>query len=426
MRAVWILVALGWVACDAEPGIKLTPKSRTAVGGLTEFPIVDVDLAPRADVSTLAANLGQLTRVMLQQQISTRGNFGFSPFATHAALAMVYAGADEARAQELAAAMHWQLPQARLGAAHRTLTQTLTRQLKRAPEVVVHAGNRIWLDEQATLLPDYTTTMRHNFGARVESVPLRDDPRGATGVINGWVGDATAGHIPAILPPEPLGSLDPLVLTVALHFKAAWAGRFRRLPEPQEFHTIDHGTQLTAMMRRLAYFDYADRPTYEAIRIPYVGGHFSMWVVQPKGTLDAFLGAQTETSWQALLANFAPQEVQLTLPRFHLEAEHDVRDALTRLGVSDLFSGDRAYLDGMVVDRPLFIRDVRARTRVDVDEGGTKAAVAVAVSTGDMAAAPRLPSEPVHMDVNRPFLFVIADHDTQTPLFAGSVVDLAR
>ncbi|GMV12542.1 MAG: hypothetical protein HS104_41875 [Polyangiaceae bacterium] len=55
---------------------------------------------------------------------------------------------------------------------------------------------------------------------------------------------------------------------------------------------------------------------------------------------------------------------------------------------------------------------------VKVNEAGTEAAAATAVSTG-ITSAP----EPKSFDATRPFLFVIRDLGTGAALFVGRVVD---
>jgi serine protease inhibitor len=56
---------------------------------------------------------------------------------------------------------------------------------------------------------------------------------------------------------------------------------------------------------------------------------------------------------------------------------------------------------------------------IAVDEAGTEAAAATAVSMAVSAA--RRPE--VHVTVDRPFLFVLHDAATGTPLFIGRVSD---
>jgi serpin B len=67
------------------------------------------------------------------------------------------------------------------------------------------------------------------------------------------------------------------------------------------------------------------------------------------------------------------------------------------------------------MSRELFVRDVFHSTHIAVDEEGTEAAAATGVESAAVSAPPSI-------TMNRPFLFVIRDRRSDTPLFVGRVV----
>jgi len=69
----------------------------------------------------------------------------------------------------------------------------------------------------------------------------------------------------------------------------------------------------------------------------------------------------------------------------------------------------------------LKVSDVIHRAKVKVDEQGTEAAAATAVVA---MAGPSFMPPSVRFHVDRPFLFVICDLRSRTPLFIGQVRDL--
>lgn len=73
----------------------------------------------------------------------------------------------------------------------------------------------------------------------------------------------------------------------------------------------------------------------------------------------------------------------------------------------------------MTTQETLYISAVLHEAFIAVDETGTEAAAATAVAARGISARP----EPISVDVNRPFLFVIHDRATGTPLFIGRVTD---
>jgi serpin B len=71
--------------------------------------------------------------------------------------------------------------------------------------------------------------------------------------------------------------------------------------------------------------------------------------------------------------------------------------------------------------RQFFISDVLHKTRLEVDEKGTVAAAATAVTMG--AAAMLRPRPLKTLVFDRPFAVVIADSQTGAILFAGAIED---
>jgi serine protease inhibitor len=73
----------------------------------------------------------------------------------------------------------------------------------------------------------------------------------------------------------------------------------------------------------------------------------------------------------------------------------------------------------MTGDEQLYISEVMHQAFIAVDEAGSEAAAATAVAVSASSAGPL----PVSMVVDRPFLFVIHDLPTATPLFIGRIAD---
>ena len=109
----------------------------------------------------------------------------------------------------------------------------------------------------------------------------------------------------------------------------------------------------------------------------------------------------------------------VSIPRFTLEYEIELTDALTALGMGIAFSESDADFSRMHRGGGVFISEVKHKTFVDVNEEGTEAAAATSVGI-----APT--SMPVSFIVNRPFVFLIRERLSGTILFMGKVVDPSR
>ena len=109
-------------------------------------------------------------------------------------------------------------------------------------------------------------------------------------------------------------------------------------------------------------------------------------------------------------------EVQWSVPKFDVNSDLNLMDALKTMGITDLPDQDKADLSALT-DVPAFLSDAKQLARVKVDEEGVEAA---AVTILDIATC-CLPMDPevCVMDLDRPFLFVIRTQDV--PLFIGVV-----
>jgi serpin B len=102
-----------------------------------------------------------------------------------------------------------------------------------------------------------------------------------------------------------------------------------------------------------------------------------------------------------------------------VEAEFSLKPVLCALGAELAFS-DEADFSG-IGEGPLQISEVVHKAFVEVNEEGTEAAAATAVSMGLCAVRPA--TEPVVFKADHPFLFFIKDRDTNAVLFSGRVLD---
>lgn len=106
-------------------------------------------------------------------------------------------------------------------------------------------------------------------------------------------------------------------------------------------------------------------------------------------------------------------EVDLTLPRFRLDSDLELRTALERMGIKDLFNPAKAKLT-KISQYPTYVSRVFHKAVIEVNEEGT---VAAAATGGSIA----FKQKPTQFAVNRPFAFLIVERERSIVLFAGQV-----
>ena len=154
------------------------------------------------------------------------------------------------------------------------------------------------------------------------------------------------------------------------------------------------------------------------VEIPYSNDDAAMYVLLPDdidGLPRLEDGLTVTVLDDAIDAMRAVTNARLTLPKFKMEEQYDLRATLGDMGIGDLFTAD-ADLSGMSETGGLFVSDVVHKAYIDVTEQGTEAAAATAVIVS------RSNLRPLSVVADRPFLFLIREGRTRSVVFIGRYV----
>ncbi len=429
MRNRWwdvlaVSVVLSLVGCSSSggqaPGVSAS-LAQSSKARQTAPNVAAADLTAAAQGNnTFAFELYRLVR-----QGKPAGNLFYSPYSISLALAMTYAGARGQTEQQMAQALHF-VPQSRLHPALNGLDQELGKRGKGAKGkdgqgFRLNIANALWGQTGYRFLPAFLDLLAENYGAGLRLLDFSANPEAARVTINQWVSDRTEGRIKDLIPRGALDAMTRLVLTNAIYFNAAWSTPFEKSQtQDGAFNLLDGGKATVPMMKKTDSFGYAEGPNVQAVELPYDGRELAMVILLPKsGQFEAFDAALDAGQVNGLLTKLSSRQVALTMPRFKIESQLELAQALAALGMPDAFSGS-ADFSGMDGGRNLIISDVIHKAFVAVDEAGTEAAAATAVV---MRLTSIMPEEPVEVTVDRPFVFLIRDLPTGAILFVGRVVN---
>jgi serpin B len=187
------------------------------------------------------------------------------------------------------------------------------------------------------------------------------------------------------------------------------------------FTLLDGSQVQVPTMSRRGQTSFAEGEGYQAVALPYKGGRAAMLILVPdEGQFETFEGALDAQQVDDILGQMQTQDVMLFLPKFEFSSEYALGDTLSEIGMPDAFDPESADFSAMVdssqTDENLFISQVVHKAFVAVDEIGTEAAAATGVVVG-------VTSMPREVRVDRPFIFVIYDQETDSVLFVGRVLD---
>lgn len=359
----------------------------------------------------------------LYEQILKRSkgeNTFVSPASVMLALAMTYNGADGTTRQAIAKTL--ELEGMSLEEVNLAFADLKSALAPTDPKIQLKIANSLWARNAFTLKPSFVERNKKHYGAEIASLNF-EDPRAAD-TINLWVSRNTEGKIDKIL--NQISSDAVLFLINAIYFKGQWQIEFKKQDTKPDIFKLAGGTQKEVpMMSQSGNFLYRKGKDFQAVALPYGKGSVSMYIFLPneQTSLDQFQQSLTPENWDPLIESFRSTPGDLKLPRFKVEWESSLNEALNALGMGEAFDSRRANFS-QIADVPagnLYISEVKHKSWCEVNEEGTVAAAATSV--GMFVTSVQEPQERFSMKVDRPFFFAIRDNQTRVVLFMGSVTN---
>jgi serpin B len=368
------------------------------------LPVLAVAAEPGPGLNRFGSNLYE------QLAKSGQKNLILSPYSISGALSMAIAGAKGETESEMTRVLG---PHADLVAIAERL-----RKAGNQGENVFLDANRVWLEREFTVLPDFRRTLEGAYGAPFQSVDFRKDVEAARREINSWTEEQTKGRIRDLFGPGVLTPDTRLVLTTAIYFYGKWDQPFDPAKtRPDSFTTAGGASVQTDFMNQTANFGYAETAAGQFLEMRYAGTGIAFDILLPKAGKP--LETPTPERLTAWLGSLQNRRVKATVPKFRVESEFSLAPALKTLGMKTAFttSADFSGIDGR---RDLFLSAVVHKAFVDVAEAGTEAAAATGLSFA--LASARIDPDPVFR-ADHPFVFLIRDTRSGLILFSGRLMN---
>lgn len=347
-------------------------------------------------------------------QENSNNNVFISPTSIAIALAMTYNGASGETQAAMANALELQgMSLSEVNQANEALKTTLENA---DSDIQLSIANSLWARQGVSFKPDFRQRNQEFYEAQITDLDFANPE--AKRVINNWVKENTNGKIPQII--SEIQPNDILFLINAIYFKGNWMEQFdKEQTVERPFYLVDGTQKEHPMMSQSGEYQYYEDDTVQAISLPYGKGRLSFYVFLPREniSLDTFEQQLTPEKWQQWMNRFGKRDGSIVLPRFKLEYEIQLNEALKALGMDVAFD-DRADFSNMT-EEDVLINQVKHKTFVEVNEEGTEAAAATSI--GMVLTSAAIPQTPFEMVVDRPFFCAIRDNQTGTILFMGSI-----
>lgn len=403
--ALLILAALTLSACGnisaSSISDGITPRDVVQISSPEEFGAVLADFGVR----------------LFKESFEADKNTLISPLSVLSALAMTANGADNKTLAEMESV---------LGADASTLNAYVKSYVDALPtgeKYKLSLANSIWFtdDERFTVSEDFLQTNADYYRADIYKAPFNSK---TCNDINSWVKEKTDGMIRKVLNEIPDDAV--MYLVNALAFDAEWQEIYEKYQVRDAVFTTEDGTKRTVDMMYSSESRYLEDENATGFIKHYSGGKYAFAALLPNEgvSLEEYVTSLDGEKLYKMLSEPQNATVEAGLPKFEFEYSTEMADVLTKMGMQEAFDpllADFARL-GTSTHGNISISRVLHKTYISVGERGTKAGAVTVIKMSDAAAA--ITIEPKYVTLDRPFVFMLIDTETNLPFFIGTVTDI--
>jgi serine protease inhibitor len=293
------------------------------------------------------------------------------------------------------------------------------------PTIELDIANSLWLRNDLTFSEMFLRDNTMYYNAEVRNVDFNSPAAAAE--INKWVSEKTKGKITEVTPPPPGSNFT---LADAIYFKGAWLYPFDKSRTTEaDFNLIDGSTKEVPMMSQVCTNGYYENDQFEMVVLKYgkmnsSNNRVSMYVFLPRDVdgINDFVESLSTENWKSWTSSYSTRNVDLKLPRFTIECDKSLNNALAAMGMGVALSGNADFskmISGSVPGGGISLGIVKQKSFVDVNEEGTEAAAVTHVAEGEGEKATPVITP---MVVDHPFFFAICDDASGAILFTGTVL----
>jgi serpin B len=360
---------------------------------------------------------------LLQHLYNEEKNIFFSPFSISSAFGMLYLGARNQTADEMKEVLGYNFGHLSNDEVNQQFG-TVLRQISDVDsnKYELNVANKLVAQQNFDILESYKQNLKKFFGTTIETADFVHNSIAVTDAINDWVKTQTHEKIPKLLS-EPLGSSTRLVLLNAIYFKGIFTTKFLENETKEEIFFNRGVNQIKKeMMKRNGKFNYTEVESLNSklLEIPYSGDDLSLYILLPNEK-QGFKQLENNLRDFSVIENsiryLREREVNVTIPKFKIEAEYELKEQLSKLGMRQVFTPE-ADLSGIDGKKDLEVSKVIHKAVVEVNEEGSEAAAATAIIVNESVAVV------YEFRADHPFTFFIRDNRNGMILFVGLINQL--
>ncbi|XP_029453734.1 alpha-1-antitrypsin-like isoform X2 [Rhinatrema bivittatum] len=351
-------------------------------------------------------------------QITSSGgsnNVVFSPVSISAAFAMLSLGAQSETLNQMIEGLCFNrtnLTKEEMHKGFHHLTHLLN---KSDSKLQLSTGNALFVQKDFKVLEKFLEDLKYYYESTAFTTDFKNTIE-TVRQINDYVSKKTHGNIVDSVKNVDEGT--SLLLISCIHFRGKWENPFNAdHTKTEDFHVDENTVVQVPMMSRSGIYNaaYDEELGCTVVSLSYQGDASAFMILPDKGKLKQVengLSRSTMKKWNSKLQS---KSLELHIPKFTMSSTLDLKETLTKLGMSDVFS-DEADFSGITGHRDLKVSKAIHKAMVIVDETGTEAAGVTVVELMPMSAS-------TTVKYNKPFLILVYYYKTKSILFLGKIVD---
>jgi serpin B len=381
------------------------------------FPVDPVQITLTPDQVSLIESENSFAFDIFKKVIENAGeseNIIISPLSISCALSMTVNGANGATRDSMLEALRLSgITPEIINNSYKNLSEALLTVDQR---VLISIANSVWTEKNFVVKKPFTDILTGFYNAESKSFDITDPL--APKQINSWIESKTNGLIKNMI--DKLNYNTVMLLINAIYFKGKWKSQFDAQNTIQRSFNKPGGvTSDVAMMKQTSEFKSFIGDGFILAEFPYGQGNFVMDVILPDDIngVNSIIPIITDNSFKGWLDQMSEKKTNLTFPRFKYGFKKQLKDVLTTMGMGIAFTENADFSN--ISDIALLINDVTHQAFIDTNEEGTEAAAATVVDIGTSA----MPADPLILNIDHSFLYIIRETSTNSILFMGRVTD---
>ena len=290
-------------------------------------------IAQQAD---MAGSLNSFSFDMYKQLKSDKENLFFSPFSIDIALLMVREGAKSDTKTGFEKVLHIDSNMNNKDAHDFVLN---LKSFKNSSNQL-NVSNSIWIQNDYKIKTDFQSKIQTNYSADAFHVNFFDKLRSTT-EINKWAAQKTNNLIKNLISPGQITVSTKLVLINAIYFIDRWDRQFEKYKtKKNDFYGVNNDTVKINFMNETGYYNYFENADFQFISKYYAGKDKSFCVILPKkrygiSSIDTIVD---KLMLDTIFKHVTSTLVDLSIPKFKLEASYSLNESLSKLGLKRAFA----------------------------------------------------------------------------------------